>query len=124
MELSKTRMNISPFLSLNRPCNEALSWVKARLTRAGLRSIQTFDLHAARKGLRDCPCPNHGAEDCDCQIVILLVYGKAESPITLCLHGSGGQTWLSIADEPRSRADSKLLVGIKQALTASVYIPQ
>lgn len=117
-------MNISPFLSVNCPCDEALRWVKERLRRAGLHLVQTFDLHAAREGLHDCACPNHGAEDCDCQMVVLLVYGSAESPITLFLHGNGGQTWLSIADEPRQHSDSKLLAGIKQALVSSVHIPQ
>ncbi|MBV6395061.1 MAG: hypothetical protein HFACDABA_00632 [Anaerolineales bacterium] len=91
---------------------------------AGLHPVQTFDLHTAREGLRDCPCPNHGAEDCDCQMVVLLVYGKEESPTTLFLHGNDGQTWLSIANEPRQRADLKLLAGIKQALASSVHIPQ
>lgn len=124
METSKASMNLSPFLSLNCPCDEALRWVRERLTRAGLHPVQTFDLHAAREGLHDCPCPNHGAEDCDCQMVVLLVYGSAESPVTLFLHGNGGQTWLSFADEPHPHADSKALAGIKQALASSVHVPQ
>lgn len=117
-------MNISPFLSVNHPCDEALRWTKRRLSRAGLRAVQTFDLHSARAGLHDCPCPNHGTEACDCQMVILLVYGRAESPATLFLHGNDGQTWLSIADNPLQRADSKLLAGIRQALNAPVSVPQ
>jgi hypothetical protein len=124
MGLSEARMNISPFLSVNQPCDEALRWTKKQLSQAGLRAVQTFDLHTARAGLHDCPCPNHGTEDCDCQMVILLVYGDAESPATLFLHGNDGQTWLSIADEPRQRADSKLLAGIRQALNPPVSIPQ
>lgn len=125
-------MNISPFLSVNHPCDEALQWTREQLSRAGLRAMQTFDLHAVRAGLHDCSCPNHGTEDCDCQMVILLVYGKADdvstplntSPATLFLHGNDGQTWLSIADNPQHRADSKLLAGIRQALDAPVSIPQ
>lgn len=117
-------MSFSPFLSIHHPCDESLRWTKKRLSRAGLRAVQTFDLHTARAGLHDCPCPNHGTEDCDCQMVILLVYGDAESPATLFLHGNDGQTWLSIADEPRQRVDVKLLAGIKQALDAPVPIPQ
>lgn len=124
MGTSQARMNISPFLSVNCPCGEALRWVKERLTRAGLHPVQTFDLRAAQEGLHDCACPNHGAEDCDCQMVVLLVYGNAVAPITLFLHGNGGQTRLSIADEPRQNADSKLLAEIKQALVSSVHIPQ
>lgn len=117
-------MNIPPFLSINIACDKALQWAKVQLTHANLRTVQTFDLHDARSGLRDCPCPNHGTEDCDCQMVILLIYGDAERPATLFLHGNDGQTGLSIADEPHQRADSKLLAGIKQALDAPVSIPQ
>lgn len=124
MESPETHMSISPFLSINHPCDQALRWTKRRLSRAGLRAMQTFDLHTARAGLHDCPCPNHGTEECDCQMVVLLVYGRVEQPVTLFLHGNDGQTWLSIADDPRQRADSKLLAGIKQALDAPVSVPQ
>ena len=117
-------MNISPFLSVNHPCDEALQWTKEQLSRAGMRAVQTFDLHTARAGLHDCSCPNHGTEECDCQMVILLVYGKVDEPATLFLHGNDGQTWLSIADNPQQRADSKLLAGIRQALESPVSIPQ
>jgi hypothetical protein len=109
-------MNTSPFLSINRPCDEALQWAKKQLSQAGLRPIQTFDLHAARVGMHDCSCPNHGTNKCDCQMVVLLVYGKAAEPVTLILHGNNGQTRLSIADDPRQRADAKLITVIQQAL--------
>ena len=109
-------MNTSPFLSVNHTCVEALQWTKEQLLQAGLRSIQTFDLHAARAGSHDCPCPNHGTSKCDCQMVVLLVYGKAAEPVTLILHGNDGQTHLSIADDLRQRADTKLITTIQQAL--------
>ena len=109
-------MNIFPFLSVSHPCDEALRWTNKQLMKAGLRPVQTFDLHTARVGLHDCPCPNHGTNECDCQMVVLLVYGKAEEPVTLILHGNDGQTWLSIADSPRQKSDTKLSTEIKQAL--------
>jgi len=117
-------MNTSPFLSANHSCDDALQWTRKQLLRAGLRAVQTFDLHNARVGLHDCPCPNHGTDECDCQMVVLLVYGTASdvstpldtSPVTLILHGNDGQTWLSIADNPRQRADVKLITAIQQAL--------
>ena len=109
-------MNVSPFLSINHPCEETLRWSREQLTRAGLRPVQTFDLHAARVASHDCPCPNHGTNECDCQMVVLLVYGKADEPMTLILHGNDGQTWLSLADVPQQRSDAKLSVEIKQAL--------
>lgn len=119
-------MNISPFLSINHPCEKALQWTKQQLLQAGLRAVQTFDLHTARLAMHDCPCPNHGTEECDCQMVVLLVYGNAAEPVTLILHGNDGQAWLSIADNPRQRADVKLINSIRQALgtKSSVSISQ
>lgn len=128
-------MNISPFLSINQPSDEALQWTKQQLSQASLRVVQTFDLHTARLAMHDCPCPNHGTEACDCQMVVLLVYGKVAdvstglntsvstlpmvvntSPATLILHGNDGQTWVSIANDPQQRTDAKLINSIRQAL--------
>lgn len=116
MEALEAHMNISPFLSINHSCDEALQWTKQQLLQADLRSIQTFDLHTARLAMHDCPCPNHGTDECDCQMVVLLVYGKAAEPATLILHGNDGQTWVSIANDPRQRADAKLINSIRQTL--------
>ena len=91
-------MIFSPFLSIDRSCDEALKWSMEQLTQAGLRPIQTFDLHTARLAQHDCPCPNHGTDECDCQMVVLLVYEDADKPETLILHGNGETTWLSIAN--------------------------
>lgn len=117
-------MTLPSFLTVNLSCDMALQTTKQKLSRAGLRALQTFDLHTAQAGLHECACPNHGTEDCDCQMVILLVYGNAEQPVTLFLHGNDGQTWLSIADSPHQRADPKLVAGIRQALEASETLPQ
>ena len=123
-------MNISPFLSVNQPCGKALQWTKKELLQAGMRPIQTFDLHTARLAMHDCPCPNHGTGECDCQMVVLLVYGKVvdvstplnTSPATLILHGNDGQTWVSIADDPRQQVDAKLINSIRQALEIKVSV--
>lgn len=109
-------MSISPFLSVKQPCDDTLQWAKKQLSESNLRPVQTFDLHAARAGLHDCSCPNHGTDECDCQMVVLLVYGQAEEPVALILHGNDGKTWLSIADHPQQSSDKKLSEEIKQAL--------
>ncbi len=82
--------------------------------------MPTFDLHAARLGLEDCPCPNHGTEECDCQMIVLLVYAEAAEPITLILHGNDGQTWISLADGPSQRTDKKLMSSIRQTLESQL----
>ncbi|MDK0575351.1 hypothetical protein P6P35_16025, partial [Clostridium perfringens] len=80
---------------------------KTQLSEAGLSAVQTFNLNAARLGLHNCCCPNHGTEACDCQMIVLLVYGEVHEPATLILHGNNGQTWISIADSASQRGDPK-----------------
>jgi len=112
-------MNTPP-LSIDSPCDEALQWAKKQLSQAGLRSMQTFDLHTARLGLHDCSCPNHGTEECDCQMIVLLVYGEAAEPATLTLHGNNGQAWISVTDNPLQQTDKKLITSIQRALDSQV----
>jgi hypothetical protein len=125
MGTSEALLNtLSPFFSIDSSCDEVLQWTQKRLSQAGLRAMQTFDLHTARHALDDCPCPNHGTEECDCQMVVLLVYGKASdvstpldtSPVTLILHGNDGKTWVSIADNLGQRADERLIAAVRRAL--------
>jgi hypothetical protein len=121
MIATEARMNLSPFLCLNHSCDEALQWTKEQLIGVGLRPVQTFNLHTARVGLHDCSCPNHGTQKCDCQMVVVLVYGKSKEPVTLILHGNNGQTWLSITEDLPQRSDIKLSTEIKQALKKTPF---
>jgi hypothetical protein len=109
-------MNISPFLTFYCPCDETLPRVSQQLTEAGLRPVQTFNLHSAMMGTHGCSCPNHGTEECDCQMVVLLVYGEAAEPVTLLLHGNSKQTWVSIADSILQHPDPQLQITIQRAL--------
>jgi len=106
----------SPFLCVERPSHETLDWLKQRLSRLGLQSLQTFDLDDARLGVPNCPCPHHGTSQCDCQMIVLLVYGGRAEPATLILHGNAGQTWLSLVDTPLQPLDPGLQSAIQQAL--------
>lgn len=107
---------LSPFLSINFPCDQTLQVTRARLSEAGLSAVQTFNLTTARLGLHNCCCPNHGTEACDCQMIVLLVYGGAAEPVTLVLHGNNGQTRVSIADSAVQRGGSKLVGRIRNIL--------
>lgn len=109
-------MTTSSFLIVDLPCDMALQAAKKKLLQGGLRALQTFDLHTARQTQQDCPCPHHGTADCDCQMVVLMVYGESAEPVPLILHGSDGQTRFSIADDPSQRIDKKLVASIKEAL--------
>jgi hypothetical protein len=107
-------LSISPFLTVSHTCDQTLQWVNQQLLKAGLRGVQTFDLHTARASSHDCECPNHGTDQCDCQMVVLLIYGSTEEPATLVLHGNDGKTWLSMT-APAKPGDG-LADQIRQAL--------
>jgi hypothetical protein len=89
-------MSVASFLIVEQNCDTALQWANQQLAGAGLRTVRTFDLQDARAGSHDCSCPHHGTEQCDCQMVILLVYGSSNKPITLILHGNNGKTRLTL----------------------------
>jgi len=105
-------MNTPPFYTLNHSCDEALQWAKTKLLHAGLRVMQTFDLNSARHTLEDCPCPHHGTDACDCQMIVLLVYEEKNDPVTLILHGNGGKTLFSVEENigQKSRAEIERVI--------------
>ena len=107
---------LSPFLTLDCPSDKSLVWLKERLAMANLRVVQTFDLKTARHALEDCPCPHHGTEQCDCQMVVLLVYANAAEPATLILHGNDGRTWLSLVERPGQQPSQAAVRAIRKAL--------
>ncbi len=115
-------MTTSSFLTVDMACDEALQMAKQKLSQAGLRALQTFDLHAARHPLRDIPCPNHGAAECDCQMVILMVYGETPEPATLILCGNDGQTWFSIADGLSQQVDKAMIARIYQTFAINAPV--
>jgi hypothetical protein len=104
------------FLSLEQPCNEAITWAVSRVKRAGLQVLRTFDLQDARHTHTECPCPQHGTEHCDCQMVVLLVFADDRQPVSLMAHSQDGKTWFSMVDTPQQRADPYLEMTIRRAL--------
>lgn len=111
---------LSPFLSVDLPCDQALQLTMNRLSQAELAAVQTFNLSTARVGGHHCSCPNHGTEACDCQMIVLLVYGEVPEPATLILHGNNGHTWISIADSAVQQVDARLLTRIRRVLESVV----
>ena len=111
-----TMTDLSPFLLLDCSCDQALQITRTKLSQAGLRAMQTFNLNTARLGLHNCSCPNHGTEACDCQMIVLLVYGESAEPATLILHGNDGQTWLSLVNNSVQHVDPSIQRSIERAL--------
>jgi predicted alpha/beta-hydrolase family hydrolase len=113
----------SPFLIIVQSYDEALAWVTHRLSSVGLQVMRTFDLQAARHAHTDCPCPHHGTEQCDCQMVVLLVYGSDDRPISMVAHSFDGRTTFSLVDTPQQRADPHLEAAIMRALLTQSLAP-
>ncbi len=112
--------SLTPSFSFNRSYNEVFPWLRKELSAAGLRLLQTFDLSGARIGAAGCPCPHHETEQCDCEMIVLLIYGKSPEPATLILHGNHGQTWLSLVNNAEQSVDPGMQSAIAQALQLSL----
>ena len=87
---------------------EAISWINQQLIALGLIVKPSFDLKTAKSAHSDCTCPHHGTRHCDCQIVVLLVYGENEGPISLVVHSQDGRTYLSMTGTSGSGVDNVL----------------
>ena len=110
----------SPLLILEQPCDDAIDWVARQIGSVGLLVVRTFDLSVARHAHAGCPCPHHGTEQCDCQMVILLVYASECQPVSIVAHGYNGQTWFSVVDTPQQRANPRLEAAIRLALVPHI----
>jgi hypothetical protein len=108
---------MAPLLKLNCTGDEAVSRVKDILDETGLRVLVSFDSHHVRESVSPAACPHHGTLNCDCQIVILLVYDEDGQPATLMAHGQDGETWISLATTPGQGPPARLEKKISKALS-------
>lgn len=109
------------FLVLKKDCGEAVPWLSNHLAKSGLQVVQTFDLHTTRFDQSLCSCPHHGTEQCDCQMVVLLVYGNGFPPASIVAHGHDGQTWFTLVDPPVQSLHSGLYAAIQDALAPHIF---
>lgn len=108
---------MAQMLTLDCSGEEATRWTADKLAVADLQVVTSFDLRTARAAHTDCACPHHGTSACDCQMVVLLVYGRDGGPATLVLHGRDGRTHLSLADTSGQRPHPRLAAAIFAALS-------
>ncbi|HLE52894.1 MAG TPA: hypothetical protein VI755_12580 [Anaerolineales bacterium] len=111
------------FLILDQPCDEAIAWLTRQANSIGLQVMRTFDLQVARQAHTECPCPHHGTDQCDCQMVILLVYAEGLQPSSLEVHSHDGKSWFSLVDTPQQRADPRLEASIQRVLISKGVSP-
>src|SRR5512147_599620 len=105
-----------PFLVVDETCEQVQAWVIQKVTDAGFRAVQTFDLQIARLAHPECPCPHHGTDQCNCQLIVLLVYAKQRDPATLVIHGQDGKAWLSLTGPMGNHSNQQLEAALRRAL--------
>jgi hypothetical protein len=105
-----------PLIKLNCICDQAVSRVTAVLHESELRVMIPFDSQLTRELAIPAVCLHHGTADCDCHIVILLVYEADGPPATLLAYGQDGETWLSLVVAAGQRPPPRLENKISQAL--------
>jgi hypothetical protein len=115
-----------PLVNLPMDCEAAVAQVSRQLSDYGLQVIRSFDLQTARSAHTHCTCPHHGTDLCDCQLVVLLVYGHPSGPGTLVAHGRDGQTQLALVHSPQQSLDAVLEKAICRALsiTPRLYLQE
>ena len=103
-------------LTLNLDSKKAVKRMMDRLASDGMQVIRSFDLQTARAAHVDCTCPHHGKDECDCQLVVMLVYDDQGTPITLVAHGKDNKTHFALVDPPESLQERLLKTKILQAM--------
>ena len=107
---------ILPLLVLDQTCEQVLAWINGKLSDAGFCLVKTFDLYVARQAHPDCPCLQHGTDECNCQMIVVLVYGNQGDPATLIIHGQEGRAWLSLAIPVDGHSNQHLEVAVRRIL--------
>jgi hypothetical protein len=103
---------------------EPIARVARCLGDAGLKVVRSFDFQPSRIAMGNglCDCPYHGTRYCDCQVVVLLVYGENGSPATLLMHGRDQKIKFSLVDSPQHPIDPGMEALITSTL-AQARIP-
>ena len=112
-----------PFRILFSDCETVIRQVTENLAAAGLRVVRSFDLRSACASFADNVCPHHGTAPCDCQLVVLLIYGVMITPVSLILHSHRGQTELQWDEAPHARPSPEGQAFILQAMNGNAGLP-
>ena len=105
-------------LTLNLDSKRAVKKIMDRFSADGLRVMRSFDLQAAKSAHVNCTCPHHGKKECDCQLVVLLIYGDQGTPFTLVAHSKDSKTRFSLVEPPDGTQEGELKNKIRHALVS------
>lgn len=104
-------------------CEKVIHQATQNLAAAGLRVVRSFDLRSACASFADNVCPHHGTAPCDCQLVVLLIYGVGTGPVSLILHSHQGQTEMQWDEAPEVRPNPELKAQILRELNGMGGLP-
>jgi hypothetical protein len=89
----------SPLLIVPSDCEFVVGRLIKHLASGGFRAERSFDLRRARAVYTACTCPHHGTVNCNCQMIVLLVYFPRGGVHTLVAHGRDGITHLNWSED-------------------------
>jgi hypothetical protein len=110
----------SPFLKFLRPSDETVILAIGKLEQNGFQVVRTFDLQAARLAHSDCSCHHHGKAQCNCQMVVLLVYRGDNPPLTIAIHGTGKSCLFYLVNTPQQSEGLQLEENIREILNSEI----
>lgn len=102
---------------LNCSSEDAVQQLTEALKRHGLSVVRSFDLRVAMDSSGPCECPYHGTTDCDCQFVVLLVYGSSIDPMTVTIHSNGPSTGIEVIEASPSLGGADLRERVEASLS-------
>jgi hypothetical protein len=94
------------------------------LARHNLYVIRSFDLRSALQVHGGCECPHHGTTQCNCQFVVLLVYGEAAEPVVVTIHSRDNQAEAVIVHDATTLPDPRLAEEVIGALVEAAITLQ
>ncbi len=94
------------------------------LTRHQLSIVRSFDLRSALGSHLGCDCPHHGTDQCNCQFVVLLIYGQAAEPVVLTTHSRDDWTEARLVHDVNTIPNRQLVEAVMTALAeAALMLP-
>lgn len=94
----------------------------AALTRRGLQAVRSFDLRSALAANMACECPHHGLSPCDCQWVVMQIFGDTVQPVVLTVHGREAWTQVQIVRDATTVPDPRLAEQVVAALVEAALV--
>ena len=113
-------LNTPPLAVFHKSFDKTVRWAILKLKQGGFQVVRTFDLQTARAAHLDYSCPKHGSTECNCQMVVLLVYLGDTSPETLVIHGNDQTSWFYIMKTPSQSAGLQLESTIQDMLSQEI----